>query len=172
MDFDKACEVFDLLSDNFEDAVLTCLLANGEAVATMIREQLYSGVDGNNQYLSPTYDTDPYFMEDGPWKGRSEQYKRWKELITPPVGSEMLFLPPRPVEVPNLFITGQFHDSITYSIEPDSLRIYTSGFHDGPIIESKYGEQIFMPTENAKAYFNVHYLVPALESFFSACGYK
>ena len=172
MDFDKACEVFDLLADNIEDAVVNCMLANGEAFAVMIREQLYSGIDGNNSYLSPTYDEDPYFLEPGPWQGRAEQYKRWKADITPPVQSELLFLPPRPTEVPNLFITGMFHESITYSQELDGLRIYTSGFQDGPIIESKYGEQIFMPTETAKEYFNVNYLIPALESFFSDCGYS
>lgn len=172
MDFDRACEVFDLIADNFDDAVLACLEANGTAVADMIREQLYSGIDGDNQYLSPTYDNDPYFNEAGPWQGRALQYKRWKELITPPIQSEVLFLPPRPVEVPNLYIMGNFHESITVSREADSLRVYTSGFQDGPEIERKYGEQIFMPTATAKEFFNVTFLTPSLEAFFHICGYR
>ena len=172
MDFDRVCEVFDLIADNFGDAVLSCLEANGTAVADMIREQLYSGIDGANQYLRPTYDEDQYFTEEGPWQGRSLQYKRWKELITPPITSEVLFLPPRPVEVPNLFIMGNFHESITTSREADSLRVFTSGFNDGPEIERKYGELIFMPSATAKEYFNNRYLSVSLEAFFRVCGYR
>ena len=130
-----------------------------------IQEQLYSGLDGTEHLLNPDYDTDTYFNEPGPWQNRAEQYKRWKERITPPLRSEMLYLPPRPVEVPNLFITGTFYDSITADRIDSGLRFSTKGFTDGSSIEKKYGEQILGIGDTAKEYFNIMYLRPWMERF-------
>ena len=47
-------DVIATISDTFEDAVVQCMDDNREVVADMIREQLYSGVDGKGNYLSPT----------------------------------------------------------------------------------------------------------------------
>lgn len=166
-------DVIATISDTFEDAVVQCMDDNREVVADMIREQLYSGVDGKGNYLSPTYSQDPYFQEmPGHWYGRSEQYRTWKEVITPPESSMMLGLPPRPVDVPNLFIVGTFHASIRAEIRTPMLHIFTSGFADGPQIERKYGEDIFMPGEVARAYFNENYLKPYLLKLFEQCGYR
>ncbi|MCR5044649.1 MAG: hypothetical protein K6A93_11055 [Bacteroidaceae bacterium] len=160
----------DLAVDNFEDCVLSCLETNHEVVEDIVHEQLYSGLDGNGQYLSPTYDEDPYFNEENRWKGKSRQYKEWKQRITPPMQGEMLFLPPRPVEVPNLFIIGTFYDSIRTERTSDSLRVYTGGFRDGPVIERKYGEAIFSIGMNGKEYFNEHFLRDWIEAFWRSCG--
>ena len=86
--------------------------------------------------------------------------------------SEMLYLPPRPVEVPNLFITGTFYDSITADRIDSGLRFSTKGFTDGSSIEKKYGEQILGIGDTAKEYFNIMYLRPWMERFFSECGYR
>ena len=141
-------------------------------IVDCIQEQLYSGMDGTEHLLNPDYDTDTYFNEPGPWQNRAEQYKRWKERITPPLRSEMLYLPPRPVEVPNLFITGTFYDSITADRIDSGFRFSTKGFTDGSSIEKKYGEQILGIGDTAKEYFNIMYLRPWLERFFSECGYR
>ena len=82
----------------------------------------------------------------------------------------MLFLPPRPVEVPNLFIIGTFYDSIRTERTSDSLRVYTGGFRDGPVIERKYGEAIFSIGMNGKEYFNEHFLRDWIEAFWRSCG--
>ena len=84
----------------------------------------------------------------------------------------MLYLPPRPVEVPNLFITGTFYDSITADRIDSGLRFSTKGFTDGSSIEKKYGEQILDIGDTAKEYFNIMYLRPWMERFFSECGYR
>ena len=84
----------------------------------------------------------------------------------------MLELPPRPVEVPNLFITGLFHESIKAARAGDVIRVYTSGFRDGPLIEQKYGEAIFRLTDDAKEYFNIYALRPWLNDFLIKCGYR
>ena len=93
MDWDRLTDAVNTAVDGFEDAVLACLETNKGVVEDIVQEQLYSGVDGNGNYLSPTYDDDPYFKTPE----HSRWYKNWKERITPPIQGEMLFLPPRPV---------------------------------------------------------------------------
>lgn len=43
---------------------------------------------------------------------------------------------------------------------------------EGPSIERKYGEQVLGVGDTAKEYFNIMYLRPWLERFFSECGYR
>lgn len=166
MDFDKLSDAINTAVDGFEDAVLACLETNKGVVEDIVHEQLYSGVDGNNDYLSPTYDDDPYFKTPA----HSKWYKDWKERITPPIHGEMLFLPPRPVEVPNLFIIGTFYDSIRTERTADSLHVFTGGFRDGPLIEKKYGESIFMIGMSGKEYFNEHFLRDWILNYWKLCG--
>ena len=105
-DFDELHRVIHSIASGFEEECIRCMEEHKNVLVDCIQEQLYSGLDGTEHLLNPDYDTDTYFNEPGPWQNRAEQYKRWKERITPPLRSEMLYLPPRPVEVPNLFITG------------------------------------------------------------------
>ncbi len=172
MDFDRIEKVFDDINAGIADSILTCLDEKRDIITQSVTEQLYSGIDGNGDYLSPTYDNDPYFNEKGPWHGANYAYKKWKEKITPPIKSPMLELPPRPVEVPNLFITGLFHEAIKAARAGDVIRVYTSGFRDGPLIEQKYGEAIFRLTDDAKEYFNIYALRPWLNDFLIKCGYR
>ncbi len=171
-DFDRLESVIDAIRDGIRDSVLECLDEKRDIITMSVTEQLYSGIDGEGEYLKPSYDDDPYFNEKGPWHGASYAYKKWKERITPPVRSVNLNLPPRPVAVPNLFITGLFHDSIKASRQGEVIRVYTSGFQDGPLIEKKYGEAIFKLTDDAKEYFNIHALRPWLNDFMTKCGYR
>lgn len=172
MDFDRLESVIGAIATGIGDSILECLEEKRNMITQSVTEQLYSGLDGNGEYLSPTYDDDPYFNEKGPWHGAAYAYKKWKEHITPPMRSPVLNLPPRPVEVPNLFITGLFHESIKASREGDVVRVYTSGFQDGPLIEQKYGEAIFKLTDDAKEYFNIYALRPWLNDFITKCGYR
>ena len=168
---ERTYEVIHAIASGLEGAVLDCMGSNAGVVSDMVREQLYSGVDGKGDYLSPTYDDDPYFNERGPWYRRSGAYKRWKEKITPPERSSILNLPPRPVEVPNLFITGPFHQSIKAEVQGDHMTVFTSGFRDGPLIERKYGADIFSLGVKAREYFVGDLLRPYLQRFFKECGY-
>lgn len=170
--FEEVSRIIHAIASSIEEECARCLIEHKDVVVDCIQEQLYSGQDGAGHLLNPTYDNDPYFKEDGPWKNKAEKYKRWKESITPPVQSEMLFLPPRPVEVPNLFITGTFYDSIRVDKKGYGLQIGSSGFKDGPDIEKKYGERILTIGDTAKEYFNLMYLRPWISRFFKNCGYK
>lgn len=116
---------------------------NGELMTDFVREQLESGLRGDDKMLKPTYINDPFFKKKGPWKGRARQYMKWKERITPPEQGQRLFLPPRPVDVPNLRIEGVFHRSIRARKVSGGVVIETSGTNFGDDIERKYGSRIF-----------------------------
>lgn len=172
MDFDRIEKVIDAIKDGISESILTCLEEKRSIITMCITEQLYSGLDGNDDYLSPSYEDDPYFRELGPWHWRNYAYIKWKERITPPMRSLNLNLPPRPLTVPNLFISGVFHSSITAARVGNVVKVYTSGFQDGPLIEQKYGEAIFKLTDDAKEYFNIYALRPWLNDFIRNCGYR
>lgn len=172
MGIDRVEETVSRIADGIENAVARCIGENAELVADLVREQLYSGQDGNGQYLSPSYDTDPYFDKPGPWKNRSEQYKRWKQSITPPMRGAIMGLAPRPVDVPNLVITGMFHESIRAKSTPSGAEVFTAGFRDGPLIERKYGGQIFSLGDDAREYFLLYRLNDWLVRFYRECGYE
>lgn len=157
----------------FEEECVKCLEANGEDIVGSIQEQLYSGLDGNEDSLRPGYSDDPYFQQTkGRWRNDPDGYIRWKEEKTPPAVSPKLNLSARPVDVPNLIITGAFHESIFTERKGDGIHIGTKGFDDGPLIVKKYGEQILSPGNTAKEYFNMEFLIPWLKRFFRDCGYK
>lgn len=168
----EVSRIINAIATGLEDECLKCMDENKDIVESLVREQLYSGLNGKERLLSPTYDNDPYFEEHGHWFHRSKQYKYWKLKKTPPIESEVLFLPPRPSEVPNLFITGTFHESITAHLNTSGLLITTIGFVEGPNIERKYGADIFMLGETGRRYFNNKILRPWLKRFFNECGYK
>lgn len=165
-------EVIHAIRMGFESEIRDCMYENTGIIEGLIREQIYAGQNGNGKLLNPTYENDPFFEEKGRWYHRNKQYKHWKEKITPPITSEVLFLPPRPVEVPNLFITGRFHDSITALKSSDGISITTKGFTAGKDIVSKYGDSIFMLGKEGKSYFSHNILRPWLERFIKKCGYR
>ncbi|MBQ9524789.1 MAG: hypothetical protein IJR69_06680 [Bacteroidaceae bacterium] len=171
-DFDRLESVIDAIRTGIKDSIHECFEEKRDIITMCVTEQLYSGIDGEGEYLKPTYDDDPYFNEKGPWHGANYAYKKYKERITPPVRSYMLNLPPRPLAVPNLFIIGTFHASINAARVGDVVKVYTSGFRDGPEIERKYGEAIFKLTDDAREYFNIYALRPWLNDFMINCGYR
>lgn len=171
MDISEVAKIIGQIADGIEDACARCLDQNSGRVIVVIQEQLYCGVDGNNDFLSPTYDDDPFFEEEGPWYHRSKEYKAWKRDISPPVRGPILNLPARPVEVPNLFITGRFHEDINARREGDKL-VINPGHNDGPAIVQKWGDQILTLADPAVQYFNEDYLLPYLDRFFKSCGYR
>ncbi|WP_300697550.1 hypothetical protein [uncultured Bacteroides sp.] len=169
---EEVYKVVHQIAMGIESECEACLLDNGNIVEGLVREQLYAGQNGKGRLLNPTYENDPFFEEPGRWFHRSKQYKHWKAKITPPIESEVLFLPPRPLEVPNLFITGTFHNSIMARPVAGGLSVDTIGFKDGNDIKGKYGEDIFVLGDEGKEYFAKHILRPYLERFFENCGYR
>ena len=141
MGIEEVANIIWKISEGFEEACIRCLEENSGVVLDAVKEQLSSGLDGEGQHLSPTYDNDPYFEEKGFWYHRAKDYKAWKHSIPPPPSGSMLGLPPRPDEVPNLYIDGTFYSEITASRKGDGL-VVDPGNGNGPSIVTKYGDQI------------------------------
>lgn len=170
MGIEEVANIVRKISDGFEEACIRCLDDNSDVVIKAVTEQLKCGQDGDGNHLSPTYDNDPYFEEKGSWYHRAKDYKAWKYSITPPGAGTMLGLPPRPDDVPNLYIDGTFHSEITAYRKGDVL-VVNPGSGDGPSIVAKYGDAILDIGPNAVEYFNVNFMLPAIDSFFKDCGY-
>lgn len=169
----EVSRIINAIANGLEDECLKCMDENRDVVRDCIQEQLYSGLDGNENSLRPSYSEDSYFQEtNGRWHNDPDGYIRWKLEKTPPMVSPELNLPARPVDVPNLFITGAFHDSIFAEVRGRWLHVDTKGFGDGPLIVRKYGDSILSLGSTAREYFITMYLKPWLEKFFSDCGYK
>ncbi len=171
MDIQGVYDIVHRIAAGFENAALQCLADKSSAVVDLIQEQIYSGIDGHGEYLSPLYDNDPFFEEPGYWYHRAADYKAWKYQITPPVQSPNLCLAPRPVEVPNLFIDGTFFGQINAAVHGDYLDV-SPGNGNGPAIKEKYGENLFVLGNDAVEWFNIEYMWPAIEHFFNKCGYR
>ena len=84
----------------------------------------------------------------------------------------MLGLPPRPDNVPNLYINGKFYSEIFTERDDMELKVDVNGSGDGPAIVSKYGSEILDIGMTAVKYFNEEKLLPHLKDFFEQCGYK
>lgn len=170
MDIQNVADIIHRIAEGFEDACVKCLHENKDVVIHAIQEQLYSGLSGNDEHLSPTYDNDPFFNEPGWWYHRAYAYKAWKREITPPVAGTMLGLPPRPDDVPNLFIDGTFYEEINARPSGKAL-VLDPGNGNGPKIVSKYGDNILTMGQTATEYFKIYCLLPSIEAFFKQCGY-
>lgn len=170
-DFDKLESAVHSVAEGLEQAVSDCIGANRFLISDLVREQLYSGLDGNTDSLRPSYSDDPFFDREGPWYHNPDGYIEWKRKLTPPVTSPKLNLPPRPVDVPNLIITGAFHESIVSLVSGDMLSIKTEGFIDGPDIVRKYGDDILNLGKDAREYVVIELLEPFISDFFRKYGF-
>lgn len=170
-DFDKLEHAVHGIVTEFEQACAECLTQNKSIVEDLIGEQLYSGLDGDTNSLRPSYSDDPFFDIKGRWYHDSDGYIEWKKKITPPITSPCLNLPPRPVDVPNLYITGTFHESIRATVNGGKLLINTVGFSDGPDIVRKYGDNILNLGMDAREYVVLEMLKPFIGNFFKRYGF-
>lgn len=85
--------------------------ANKDDIIGKQRNQLLSGLDRDGEYIRPFYSENPWFKD----KKAALRYAKWKASIFPDMG--------RPLDVPNLYITGRFHRSLFASITSDTYDI-------------------------------------------------
>lgn len=170
-DFEKLEHSVHSIVTGFEQTIAECLTQNKSVVEDLIGEQLYSGLDGDTNSLRPSYSDDPFFDIKGRWYHDSDGYIEWKKDITPPIASPRLNLPPRPIDVPNLYITGTFHESIRATVNGGKVLINTVGFSDGPDIVRKYGDNILNLGMDAREYIVLEMLKPFVGNFFKKYGF-
>jgi hypothetical protein len=111
---DFAQRIAKLQAFDFGKELETIVTDNVDAIADLQRDQMLEGRGVDGAFLRPFYSEDPYFKKPG----AALRYARWKQKITPN--------PQRPLDVPNLIITGVFHESLTANVEGDLVEIETS----------------------------------------------
>ena len=165
----EAAKIYETFLNGFESAVLDVMKDNSRIIEEYITQQLYSGLDGNSMPLRPTYTGDPWFSsaDAGRWRGKAEQYMKWKRSITPPARS-WLGHPERSADTPNLFISGEFYSSIKATPLTDGMSI-GSNIPMGGDIERKYGSAIFKPDNKSVEHFVSHLLKPRLTDYLKKC---
>ena len=99
-------------ANGLENELIKQMHEKKELFEEFITEQLYSGLNGDEVPLRPTYTNDPYFNMYREPKKAAERYKKWKARIQPPARSYLGFKP-RDIDTPNLIIRGDFYSSIT-----------------------------------------------------------
>lgn len=163
---------FRMFVDGFEPMIRGIMHAQKKEVQVYITEQLYSGRNGNDKPLRPTYLNDPYFdsPESGGWYKNAKGYMRWKERKTPPYASSLLGIPRRSADTPNLIIRGNFHDSITATPIDKGLRIESVGVSFSGDIEKKYGQAIYKVGSLARRYFFEQYVKQGVADYFRQFG--
>lgn len=157
--------IFRQFSEGYAPLIESVIAGNMDFAELAIREQLESGLDGNEKELQPGYLNDPYF------KTRKDalKYMRWKEEITPPMQSQ-LGLRERPAKTPNLRITGYYHYSIQAVRVDGGLKVMSHGVDFSPEIENKYGNNLYKLGRTARRKFYRDYLRKALKEYYRKFG--
>lgn len=165
MSFKEAYTNFQKFKKELDEIPERIIQAHKPELVELVKDQLYSGLNGNDKALTPSYLNDPFFNtpEAGQWRGRASAYAKWKYLQTPPRGSSAGH-PPRKFETPNLTIIYVFYDSITAVNIEKGVRI-GSNTPLGSDIEQKYGSVIFKIGNISKAYFINHIFKPYWKYF-------
>lgn len=167
----EAANKFNLFVFGFEDTIKKTIVNNRLEIIDYVKEQLYSGVNGNGNPLRPTYLNDPWFetKEAGRWYKNASGYAKWKKRHTPPLPS-YLGIQARDMYTPNLVIRGDFYDSITAIPIDDGISIHSRGVSFSGDIERKYGNTIYRIGPQASEHFIKYVLSPALRSYYSKFG--
>lgn len=162
-----ASDTFARLNAGFPPMLTQLIQANGMELGGYIREQLWSGLDGDEKELRPTYLTDPYFKEryGSAWRIMAERYADWKMEITPPSSGRLGFRP-RDRVVPNLFIDGTFHRSIMPR-NIDGGITFSSQVGFATEIEQKYHDTIYKVSRTARKRFLDDFVRVAIRNYFS-----
>lgn len=156
-------------ADGLEATLIDQIHDNKELFEEFVTEQLYSGVNGNEEPLRPKYSEDPYFNTYRDPKKAAEKYKKWKAKIQPPARSYLGFRP-RNLDTPNLIIRGDFYSSITAIPIADGVSIVSQGLMFSSDIERKYGDVIYVIGDKAKKHYITYYLMPKINQFMKECG--
>lgn len=169
MEFKQYCEGWMKLANNLEDVLIDQMHKEKDLFEEFITEQLYSGVNGDEEPLRPRYTEDPYFNTFKNPKKKAEQYKKWKAKIQPPARSYLGFKP-RDVDTPNLIIRGDFYASITAIPIADGISIVSQGVEFATDIERKYGNVIYEIGNRAREHYVRHYMLPRIDKLIKECG--
>mgnify|MGYP007053722911 CR=1 FL=1 len=112
------------------------LMRHGDDIVEQQRVQLFMGKGSDGKDLHPFYSED---IKPKGWfltKESARRYADWKQTISYP------YTVKRKPDVPNLYITGVFHDDLNVEFGSDSLAIVPDTAYAANIMR-KYGMNVF-----------------------------
>jgi len=90
------------------NVLASAIVANHtDELTELNRKQLMKGKSNTGDFLTPRHSQNPFFKTPQ----AALAYARWKQKITPET----------PFDVPNLFIIGRYHSSISFKVEANKL---------------------------------------------------
>jgi len=138
-----------LVNLNVAEAAAKAMEATSDQLVLINREQMLEGKRRDGKDISPSYLEDPYFKT----REAAQRYSDWKDELTPN--------PKRKKGVPNLFIIGTYHESISALIRGEVIQ-FNSTFADSVDIERKFGVEIYGLNSEKRVGFIAEFLRPAL----------
>lgn len=121
---------------DFYATVSSIMAAKRNELVELQKEQLHKGIGRDGRYLSPKHSEDPYFKS----RESALRYARWKKDL----------FPDSTYDVPNLFIVGVYHGSISIDVSKSDVR-YQASATFAPDIDSKYGNNVLGLTDESKS---------------------
>lgn len=127
------------------------IMDNEAMILDMNRGQMLDGLNNEGLEIRPLYSQDPYFKTNQ----SAQAYIRWKQIITP--NSK------RNPDVPNLYINGQFHNSLTLQHLGNKIVVKgQASFSDD--IDAKYKNVLGLSPQNQN-FLNADKIYPGLMDF-------
>lgn len=142
-----------LKSFDFEAEAISIITDNKDNLLEMQKKQLMDGIGVDGEYIRPFYSENPYFKTTE----KAYAYALWKQKITPN--------PSRPIDVPNLFINGQYHESLMININNDEIEIHGTD-NNAADIESVHSTALGINEEN-RTDFAQNILFPQIQTVFN-----
>ncbi len=173
MNLSEYAQCWKKLAEGLEGTVASQMHGDTDRIEEFVVEQLYSGLNGDEEPLRPTYTQDPYFKEiyGKHWKKHAVGYAKWKKKIQPPARSYLGFRP-RAMDTPNLIIRGDFYSSITAIPIKDGLMVTSEGVSFSADIEKKYTPRIYKIGNKAKKHYITFYVIPQIKDYIKYCGLR
>lgn len=112
---------------DFSNLVLDSAMDEQQFIVESNRGQMFDGKTHDDKDIRPYYSQDPYFKT----RESAERYADWKQRLTPN--------PRRNKDVPNLYITGTFYDSIKAVKQEDYIETISETALGRDVINSHAG---------------------------------
>jgi hypothetical protein len=137
--------------------VSSVVARTADVILDLNKDQLLQGRDADGELLSPTYTGDPYFEtpEAGKFYKNARGYLRMKQLLEAAhrgrIGIVELY-GEKPADVPNLIITGPYHDSMFIRVTGDTFTIDAT-YEDADDINAKYKGRVYGVAPKSRDYY-------------------
>lgn len=129
--------------------------AHAADIKELLRDQMYAGLDGEGNKLTPGYSQDPYFKKPG----AGDRYAKWKDTLI--LRNHNSIFPAKGFDTPNLIITGTLiYDRIFVQVGNGKLILDATSSIIAKI-KLKYGD-IFKLSPLALMFFTTEILRPKL----------